>query len=142
MNMLALKNAFDDFAMTASPYLVITDEVHYKETLELIESLLEEVADHENDPRNHLIDLLSKAIEDYEDQDESIATFDKEAMEIESDVAVLRLLMDQHKLGVGDLPEVGSKSLVSRILSGERNLTKSHIQALSERFGLSPEIFF
>ena len=39
---------------------------------------------------------------------------------------------------VNDLPELGSKLLVSRILSGERNLTRKHIQALSERFGVSP----
>ncbi len=39
-----------------------------------------------------------------------------------------------------DLPATGS--LVSRILSGERNLTKKHIQALSKRFGISPAGFF
>jgi antitoxin component HigA of HigAB toxin-antitoxin module len=31
---------------------------------------------------------------------------------------------------------------VSRVLSGERNLRKKHIQALSERFGLYPGLFF
>lgn len=40
------------------------------------------------------------------------------------------------------LPEIGSKSVVSRVLSGERNLTKKHIQALSQRFGISPAVFF
>ena len=51
--------------------------------------------------------------------------------------------MEQHDLGVADLPEIGSKSLVSRILNGRgRNLTRDHIAALSERFGVSPAVFF
>lgn len=142
MNMVALKTAFDDFASTAAPYLVITDEAHYEETLELVESLLEEVGEDDSDPRNHLIELLSKAIEEYEDIDKEVVAFDKEAMALDSDVSVLRVLMNQHQLGVNDLPEIGSKSLISRILSGDRNLTKTHIQQLSARFGLSPAVFF
>lgn len=142
MNMAVLKTAFDDFASTAAPYLVITDEAHYEETLELIESLLEEVGEDDSDPRNHLIELLSKAIEEYEDMDKEIIAFDREAMALNSDISVLRVLMNQHQLGVNDLPEIGSKSLISRILSGDRNLTKMHIQQLSARFGLSPSVFF
>ena len=55
---------------------------------------------------------------------------------------MLRLLMDQYDLGVADLPEIGSKSMVSRVLSGERSLNKKHIKALSERFGIDPGLFF
>ncbi len=50
--------------------------------------------------------------------------------------------MDQHGLGTIDLPEIGSKSMVSRVLSGERNLNKKHVQALSKRFGVNPGLFF
>jgi HTH-type transcriptional regulator/antitoxin HigA len=50
--------------------------------------------------------------------------------------------MEQHKLGVADLPEIGSKSLVSRILNGERRLTRNHIEALSKRFNINPALFF
>ena len=35
-----------------------------------------------------------------------------------------------------------SKSMVSRVLSGERSLSKKHIQALAKRFGVSPAVFF
>jgi HTH-type transcriptional regulator/antitoxin HigA len=42
-------------------------------------------------------------------------------------LAVLRLLMNQHGLGTADLPEIGSKSMVSRVLSGKRSLSKKHI---------------
>ena len=35
-----------------------------------------------------------------------------------------------------------SEFMVSRVLSGERGLSKKHIQALSERFGIDPGLFF
>jgi len=52
-------------------------------------------------------------------------------------------LMDQHELGVADLPEIGSKSLVSKILNErDRQLTRQHIDALSRRINISPALFF
>jgi len=50
--------------------------------------------------------------------------------------------MDQYQLGTADIPEVGSKSMVSRVLSGERSMNKKHIKALAERFQISPNLFF
>jgi len=52
------------------------------------------------------------------------------------------VLMDQNNLGTADLPEIGSKSLVSKILNGHRRLTIDHINSLSKRFGISPALFF
>lgn len=49
--------------------------------------------------------------------------------------------MQEHNLGQSDLPEIGSQSLVSKILSGERHLTTDHIKKLSGRFGVSPVVF-
>jgi HTH-type transcriptional regulator/antitoxin HigA len=43
---------------------------------------------------------------------------------------------------MNDFPEIGSKSMVSRVLSGQRNLTKKHIEALCQRFHISPVLFF
>ncbi len=50
--------------------------------------------------------------------------------------------MNQYNLGVSDVPEIGSKSMVSRVLSGKRDLNKNHIKALSDRFDINPDIFF
>jgi HTH-type transcriptional regulator/antitoxin HigA len=36
----------------------------------------------------------------------------------------------------------GTRSVISEVLSGKRNLSKKHIQGLSERFNVSPELFF
>ena len=142
MTASAIKDACHSFAQAAAPYTHITDNRHYEETLELIENLLEEAEDSPDDPLNAVIEMLSRAIEAYENKDDVLAAFEKRVMDQPADLAVLRLLMDQHALGTADLPEIGSKSMVSRVLSGERNLSKKHIQALSERFGIYPGLFF
>jgi len=142
MTAVAFKDACHSFARAAAPYFHITDEKHYEEALELVESLLEEAKDSPDDPLNAVIDMLGHAIEIYENEDEALALFEKQAMDQPSDLAMLRLLMDQHGLGTADLPEIGSKSMVSRVLSGKRSLNKKHIQALAERFGINPGLFF
>ena len=58
-------------------------------------------------------------------------------------LSVLRFLMDQHGLMQKDLVDVfGTPSIVSEVLSGKRELNKEHIKRLSERFHVSPELFF
>ncbi len=142
MNKTALKTVFEDFAETAAPYLHIADKVHYEESLALVEALMEDAEDSDDDPLNRVIGLLAQAIGRYERGVEALNVFETQASEIPVDVAMLRVLMKQHGLGVADFPEIGDKSLVSRILSGSRNLTKQHIQKLAERFGVSSGLFF
>jgi HTH-type transcriptional regulator/antitoxin HigA len=52
-------------------------------------------------------------------------------------------LMEQHGLKQKDLKDVfATPSIVSEVLSGKRELNKDHIERLSERFHVSPELFF
>ncbi|PCH51964.1 MAG: transcriptional regulator [Cellvibrionales bacterium] len=139
---LVIKKACHNFAAVAAPFLYIEDESHYQETLFVIEELMEEAKDSLTDPLNAVIDMLSNAIEKYESEDLEINSFVDDLDNQSVDVALIRLLLDQHSLGMGDLPEIGSKSMVSRVLSGERKLNKNHIQALSARFHISPALFF
>ncbi len=142
MTAAAFKNTCHSFAQDAKPYFHITDNKHYEEALDLVENLLEEAEDSSDDPLNVIIDMLSHAIEAYEKTDKDLSAFEKQALGQPADLAMLRLLMDQHGLGTADLPEIGSKSMVSRVLSGERDLSKKHIQGLSKRFGINPGLFF
>lgn len=142
MTTAVLKNACHSFAQAAAPYVHITDRRRYEEALQLIEELLDETQDTPDDPLNAIIGMLSQAIEAYENEDEELAAFDRRVMDQPADLAVLRTLMDQHDLGTADLPEIGSKSMVSRVLSGKRSLSKKHIEALSKRFGINPGLFF
>ncbi|EHE8673477.1 helix-turn-helix domain-containing protein [Shigella flexneri] len=123
--------------VNAVPFLGSSDsEDDYREALELVEYLIEE------DDTNPLIDFLASRIAEYENNNQEFAEFDKAVAAMPVGVALLRTLIDQHNLTYADLKnEIGSKSLVSQILSGQRSLTISHIKALSARFGVKPEWF-
>ncbi|EBQ9479090.1 transcriptional regulator [Salmonella enterica subsp. enterica serovar Kokomlemle] len=108
----------------------------YRDALALVDYLI----DH--DDENPLIDFLAAKIADYEDNSERFAEFNKSVDAMPVGIALLRTLIDQYNLSYSDLKEeIGSKSLVSQILSGQRSLTISHIKALSDRFGVKPQWF-
>jgi len=74
-----------------------------------------------------------------------IETFERKTYQLEpsNPVDVVRHLMDAGGLKQKDLREVfGSESLVSEFLNGKRGLSKTQISRLSERFAVSPELFF
>ena len=104
--------------------------------------MLESAEDTLDDPLNPLIDMLSQAIERYESRNESVVAFDEGAESLPVDVALLRTLMRQHRLTGSDLPEIGDKTMVSKVLKGKRILSRQAIEKLSERFGLRPAMFF
>ena len=55
---------------------------------------------------------------------------------------ILAQLMEAHNLKQSDLgKELGGQSVVSLILTGERELNVRQIRALAERFRVSPEVF-
>lgn len=115
----------------------IQDQSDYEKALVLMDELIEDY-----DCNRALIEVLSTSIERWEASADEFAEFNRQVEAMDDGVAVLRLLMDQHGLTGSDLPELGSKSLVSKILKGERSLTRRHIEALSRRFGVSPTLFF
>jgi HTH-type transcriptional regulator/antitoxin HigA len=82
-----------------------------------------------------LADLLTLLIEDFEERRYSLPKA--------SPLELLKFLMDQHGLKQRDLVGVfGARSIVSEVINGKRELNKEHIRKLSERFGVSPEVFF
>ena len=52
------------------------------------------------------------------------------------------MFKESHELKGTDFPEIGDKTLISKILNGSRSLTKDHITKLAERFDISPALFF
>lgn len=116
----------------------IKNEAEYDQALQLMDELVEDY-----DKYLPLIEVLSVSIEKWEDEAESFAEFNQRIAALDDGVAVLRTLMDQYNLKAEDLREdIGSKSLVSMILNGSRNLTRDHIQSLSEHFKIAPSVFF
>lgn len=109
----------------------------YHQALELMDELVE---DYE---RNRLlIEVLSVAIERWEDSAREFSDFNRNISGSTDGEALFHTLMEQYNLGVADFPEIGSKSLISKILHGERRLTRDHIELLSRRFHISPALFF
>lgn len=133
---------FNDFTQVASPVLSLKDSHAYEEALVMVEHLMESVGEDESRMENLLISLLTNAIDDYESSIEPVTDFIYESMKGKGDIAILRFIINQHQLTFSDLPEIGHKSLVSKILSGERQLTRTHINKLCKRFNINPQLFF
>lgn len=119
-----------------APFLAgIQNEEQYTQALELVDHLLL------NDPENPLLDLVCAKITAWEESAPEFAEFNAMAQAMPGGIAVIRTLMDQYGLTLSDLPEIGSKSMVSRVLSGKRKLTLEHAKKLATRFGISPALF-
>lgn len=138
MRFLNLKQKAVDFFSEAGFVGRIHNEEEYEQALELMDELIEDY-----DEFLPLIEVLSTTIEKWEDESEYFSDFNKRIEALDDGVAILKTIIDQYQLKADDLKnELGSKSLVSMILNGSRNLTRDHIQALSQRFKISPSVFF
>ena len=142
MAQLAIIDAYEEFMASAHAYVNIETESDYQGALEALETILESASDTLDDPLNPLIDMLSNAIEKYELQDHTLIDFVVESDSVPTDIALLKALMRNHNLTGSDLPEVGDKTMVSKVLNGKRPLTRPAIERLSSRFGIPPAMFF
>src|ERR1017187_30543 len=101
-----------------------------------ISALLEmERQRHLTAEEKNFMELLTLLVEAYEEKHYPVRSA--------SPVEVLTELMTANNLRQKDLaPMLGSESIVSEVLSGKRELNKRHIEKLSKRFKVSPEVFF
>lgn len=127
-------------ALAQLPFLAhIETQDDYERALELMDQLVDDY-----DSNKPLIEILAVSIERWEDQAEEFSDFNTAVAGTERGIAALKTLMTQHGLGVADLPEIGSKGNVSKILNSAdgKQLSRKHIEALCKRFGVSPALFF
>src|ERR1700723_1173801 len=117
-----------------APLLAIRNAREYDAAVEKLNALVDEIGDYPKDPRYRLIDTLSILVEAYEKEHYPIPDT--------SGIEMLKFLMEQHGLSQRDLPEIGSRGVVSEILRGKRELNVRQIGALCERFRLPPGVFF
>lgn len=83
-----------------------------------------------------LMELLTVLVEAFEEEHYPLS---RSASPIE----VLQELMEANGLRQKDLVDVfATPSIVSEVLHGKRSLTTDHIKRLSQRFNVSPEVFF
>jgi HTH-type transcriptional regulator/antitoxin HigA len=106
------------------------------ELAEYTEALFELTAKPDPTPdEEEAIELMTLLIDRYESERYPIP---------EAEPAdVLRFLLEHNSLSQRDIAEeLGSESTVSLVLSGKRKLNRDHIARLSQRFNVSPAVFF
>ncbi len=81
------------------------------------------------------LETLSVLVEAYEN--------DQHALDRgQSPLEILKHLLDSKSMNASQLGELlGNRSLGSKILRGERGLSKGHIRTLAKRFTVSPAVF-
>lgn len=123
-----------DAFSAASGLKHIETEDDYEAATRLADTLVEAGAIDNHHPQHSLFLVVSDLIYAYDQRHYP-------QREVHG-VDLLRFLMEQHGLRQNQLPEIGTQSVVSEILSGKRDLTVNHIRGLAERFHLSPAAFF
>ncbi|MGA2074076.1 MAG: helix-turn-helix domain-containing protein [Terriglobia bacterium] len=115
-----------------APRLIHSDQ----ELAEYTKALFELTAKpHPTPDEEDAVELLTLLIERYEEERYAIPDADP--------VDVLRFLLRQNGLAQRDIAaELGSESTVSLVLAGKRRLNRDHIARLSQRFHVSPAVFF
>lgn len=112
--------------------------IHTEKENERLISILEELEHRSKNwtlAETKLAELLTLLIEQFEDEH-----YDLKSARPED---VLQELMEANHLKHKDMVDIfGAESSVSSVLSGKQEMTKEQIKKLSERFRVSPEVFF
>ena len=113
---------------------VIETEEQNERMLREVEHLIDKGHDNLSPEEKALFKLMTKLIEDFEEQHYQLKAA--------TPVTILKELMNARDLQPKDLWEVfGSKSLTSEVLNGNRDISKSKAKALGDFFHVSAELF-
>jgi HTH-type transcriptional regulator/antitoxin HigA len=129
-----IKQACEHWRYVAPLLSKPANEEDYDALAEALDELLAIVGEDEDHPLANLAAHMGDLLEAYDEL--------RRPLPKASGVEVLRYLMQEHGLSQGDLPEVGTQSVISEILAGKRQLNVRHIRALSERFCVPADVFF
>ncbi len=132
MSVLA-RPKYAELLAKAAPAVIDTEKENERHI-----AMLYELSHHHRElssDEKKLVELLTLLVEDFEEKHYPLPRA--------SPLEAISFLMDQHGLKQKDLVDVfGTPSIVSEVLNGKRQLNKDHITRLSERFHVSPELFF
>lgn len=118
--------------VSAFPLRPIRNDAGLDQAIAVLNNLIDQpdLTDAERD----YLEVLGGIVEAYESQHIEIPDV--------SGVDLLRYLIEANELTQASLvPIFGSKSVISEVLSGKRELSKNHIRGLSDRFGLPADAF-
>lgn len=111
----------------------IFDDKSYDRAVEAMNVLLDHVGDNENHPLAGLLDMLGGYIADYDEE--------HHRTEAPAPHETLNFLMQQQGLKQTDLADLVDQGTLSKILRGNRAISKNLVKALAARFRVSIETF-
>jgi HTH-type transcriptional regulator/antitoxin HigA len=111
--------------------------IHDEASFDAATDVVMKMAGHAlNKDQEDYLDLLSTLIEVYDQEHHAIAAATMTPIE------ALKYLLEENGMNVSDFGRlIGNRSLGSKILRGERDLSKSHILTLAKRFSVRPDLF-
>jgi HTH-type transcriptional regulator/antitoxin HigA len=132
LNLQSLPSDFDSL-VRLNPPAAIHDDVAYENAIEVVNKLTS--LPKPTAGQLKYLDTLTILIERYEDETEGVEPQGADAL------AVLRFLIEDRGMNASDVGRIlGDRSLGSKILSGDRALSKSHIKILAKYFNVSPAL--
>lgn len=128
-----VSNAIKHWGYVAPLLTPPKNDAEYEALVEALDEILDAGGADELYPLAGLADHIGELIARYEERRHLVPDVRGADM--------LRFLMESHGLKQSDLPEVGTQSVVSEILSGKRQLNARQIARLSARFRVPADVF-
>jgi antitoxin component HigA of HigAB toxin-antitoxin module len=129
----AIPTKFEDLVALYPPR-AIHDDVDYRNAQELLDTLTS--LPKLSRGQSEYLDTLTILFEAYEDEHHAIE------LEGIKPSDVLKHLMDERGMNASDLGRLlGERSLGAKVLSGDRELSKTHIRNLARHFNVSADLF-
>lgn len=114
---------------------IIESDAEYERIEEIFDRLISVGEDKLSPEENRLFELLANLLEEYE-------TRTLEPIPDLSPRELLSVLMRENNLKQTEMTEIfGTQSIVSEVLAGKREITKSQAKALAEKFEIKVEAF-
>lgn len=125
-----LPGRFSDLIMLLPPR-AIHDEVDYRNVIEMLDALTS--LPRMTRGQQEYLETLSVLIESYERDHHAVEVHDLTLIQ------VLKHLLESNGMTASQLGELlGNRALGSKILRGDRELSKAHIRILAKRFRINP----
>ena len=130
----SLPGRFEELVQMSPPQAIM-DDVHYENTLEIIDRLM--AAGKLTKGQALYLETLVQLVAAYEADRHAIETSHHSALDS------LRHLLEENGMNASDLARLLGvhPSMGSKILRGDRSLTVEHVRTLSARFKVNPRLF-
>ena len=131
---MKLPRRFDDLVRLMPPRAIM-DDVHYENTLDMIDRLM--AGGKLSKDQAGYMETLVQLVQAYETEHHTIETSNLSGMDS------LKHLLAENGMKASDLAKLLGVhvSMGSKILKGERSLTIEHLKKLAKRFRVRPELF-